>query len=208
MSGKDPVAVFVKRLSDFRVPEPYQDNLRNPYLNPLQRENLRIYLTVMRRQRPRVLLVGRDPGYRGCALTGIPFTSEAIVARGTLPSGEPLACSGAVVGPGVGYRIPSDRPSVSEASASIIWEGIHRYFQAPPLLWNALPFHPHHPGNHLSNRTPALAAETLAFGKPYLLALFDLFPSLDTVYFLRHPSHGGKRDFFAQLSRLKKEGRI
>src|SRR5690606_40586760 len=56
-------------------------------------------------------------------------------ARGTLSSGERLACSGTVVGPGAGYLIPSDRPPVSEVSASIVWEGIHRYFQDPPLLW-------------------------------------------------------------------------
>lgn len=232
MSRKDPISLFVAKLAGFRVPEPFQDKLRNPYSNSLQRDNLHTYLTVMEPLRPRVLLVGRDPGYRGCALTGIPFTSEAIAARGTLPSGEKLTCSGAVVGPGVGYCIPSDRPPVSEVSASIIWEGIHRYFHAPPLLWNALPFHPHHPGNPQSNRNPALAAETLAFGRPYLLALFELFPFIETVlavgertgdvfrrlekenrlrrkvFFLRHPSHGGKRTFFAQLARLKEEGRI
>jgi uracil-DNA glycosylase len=232
MAFEDPVSLFVARLAGFRVPGPYQDKLRNPYSDPRRRENLRLYLTLMRRRRPRVLLVGRDPGHRGCALTGIPFTSEAIAARGTLPSGERLACSGTVVGPGVGYFIPFDRPPVSEASASIIWEGIHRYFEDPPLLWNVLPFHPHRSGNPRSNRLPALVAETLAFGLPYLIALFDLFPSVDTVlaageragevfrrlekenglrktvYFLRHPSYGGKCNFFEQLQRLKGEGRI
>lgn len=225
----DSISRFVAGLAAFRVPEPYRDRLRNPYSNHLQRENLCIYLTVMKSLRPRVLLVGRDPGYRGCVRTGIPFTSEAITARGFLPSGERLPAAG---GPGAGYRIPEGRPPVSEASASIIWEGIDRYFRTPPLLWNALPFHPHRPGNPQSNRNPALAAETLAFGRPYLLALFDLFPSIDTVlavggragevlrrldeenrlrceiFFLRHPSFGGKRMFFAQLARLKAEGRI
>lgn len=232
MASLDPVTLFVEKLAGFCVPAPFRNKLRNPYSDPRRRENLRLYLTLMRRRRPRVLLVGRDPGHRGCALTGIPFTSEAIAARGTLPSGERLACSGTVVGPGAGYLIPSDRPPVSEVSASIVWEGIHRYFQDPPLLWNALPFHPHRPGNPRSNRLPALVAETLAFGLPYLMDLFDLFPSVDTVlavggrtgevfrrlekenrlrqtvYYLRHPSYGGKCNFFEQLQRLKREGRI
>lgn len=232
MVPEDPVSLFVGRLARFRVPASYRDRLRNPYSNPRRRENLRLYLSIMKRRNPRVLLVGRDPGHRGCALTGIPFTSEAIAVRGSLPSVERLACSGTVVGPGVGYLIPSDRPPVSEASASIIWEGIHRYFQDPPLLWNVLPFHPHRPGNPRSNRLPALVSETLAFGLPYLMALLDLFPSIDTVltageraadvfrrlerenrlrktvYCLRHPSYGGKRNFFEQLQRLKSERRI
>lgn len=232
MPRTDTVSLFVAKLADFRVPGPYRNKLFNPYSGILQRDNLHTYLTVMESLRPRVLLAGRDPGYRGCVRTGIPFTSEAIALRGILPSGEQLTCSGTVVGPGVGYRISSDRPPVSEASASIIWEGIHRFFHAPPLMWNVLPFHPHRPGNPQSNRNPALVAETLAFGRTYLLAPFNLFPSIDTVlavgeqaanvfrrlkkenrlrcriFFLRHPSYGGKSIFLAQLARLKAEGWI
>ena len=151
-------------------------------LEPRRRENLRLYLTLMRPgEIPACCWWDGIPATGAAPSPAFPLPAKRLLSGEALPSGERLACSGTVVGPGAGYLIPSDRPPVSEASASIIWEGIHRYFQDPPLLWNALPFHPHRPGNPRSNRLPALVAETLAFGLPYLMALLDLFPSVDTV---------------------------
>lgn len=43
--------------------------------NGARRGNLADYLRLMARREPTLLLVGEAPGYRGCRLTGIPFTS-------------------------------------------------------------------------------------------------------------------------------------
>ena len=42
--------------------------------------NLNLYLENMKKIAPKILLLGEAPGYNGCGLTGIPFTSEKIIA--------------------------------------------------------------------------------------------------------------------------------
>ena len=51
----------------------------NQYQNKLQISNLKYYLYNMSLLKPNILFVGEAPGYQGCALTGIPFTSEFII---------------------------------------------------------------------------------------------------------------------------------
>ena len=41
--------------------------------------NLRLYFDYLTRNNPDILLIGEAPGCRGCKLTGIPFTSGAVV---------------------------------------------------------------------------------------------------------------------------------
>lgn len=55
------------------------------------RRNLAAYLRVMQAQRPTVLLLGEAAGYRGCRLTGVPFTSEAVLLgeNGRFPTPPP-----------------------------------------------------------------------------------------------------------------------
>ena len=45
-----------------------------------RRENLKLYLEKMKKLNPSFLLLGEAPGYKGCRLTGIPFSSEKILA--------------------------------------------------------------------------------------------------------------------------------
>ena len=47
--------------------------------NAIRRNNLYIYLQQMRRVNPKIMLLGEAPGYRGCRLTGVPFTSEHLL---------------------------------------------------------------------------------------------------------------------------------
>jgi len=90
-----------------------------------------------------------------------------------------------------------------------------------PLLWSAYPFHPHRPGNPLSNRTPS-AAEISA-GRPVWKALAQLFSVRVVVAVgnaahrsvllsgqdaakVRHPAHGGKVKFRQGLEILLVQG--
>jgi uracil-DNA glycosylase len=143
-------------------------------------ERLADYLE--RRSGAELLLVGEAAGHRGARVSGIPFTSERqLTGRGP-----------------------------AEASATIV----HRVLEElgvdeHVLLWNVVPTHPHRPGEPESNRPPQ-AAEIEA-SRPFLEALAvgrQVVPigrvaeaALGTAG-IRHPSHGGAREFRDGLAAL------
>lgn len=201
---------FIQLLACARPPE----RLFNPYRhtspeNAIRRCNLRRYLREMARRRPQTLLIGEAPGHRGCRLTGIPFTSEQIVLDDV--------STRQIFGELRGYRKTNERADpVGEQSATIVW-GVLKDMHALPLLWNALPFHPHDGENPWTNRTP-LTSE-LALGAPFLRILLDIFSPSTVVgvgnkaahilrqydiphHKVRHPSHGGKADFTRGIQTL------
>jgi uracil-DNA glycosylase len=177
----------------------------------LRRANLLLYLSQMADRQPKVMLVGEAPGYRGCRLTGVPFTSEYIVEQGI---------TGGLFGRANGYR--TSGPGVSrEQTASIMWEALGELSMLP-LLWNAYPFHPFQTGNERSNRPPSMAE--INRGAEYLLALMEIF-EIETVIAVgnkahlavsraglasekvRHPSHGGKAAFIEGLRQVLAQAR-
>ncbi len=201
------ISAFVHALATTQVPA----HLFNQYApgsphNAVRRANLRRYLEEMASRSPEVLLVGEAPGYRGCRLSGIPFTSEAIMLAGIPAHG--------VLGKAQGYRKTAEWPRPArEQTATIVWEAITALPRLP-LLWNIVPFHPHQPGQPWSNRRPR-AAE-IELGVPFLLQLVELFGIQHIVavgrtaakvlqqlglphHAVRHPAHGGKRDFVRGL---------
>lgn len=163
----------------------------------------------MHTQKPKTLLVGEAPGYRGCRLTGIPFVSPHILAglneRLNLANGRSL-------------QTIAEWPHIQrEASATIVWRTIEQW-QPLPLLWNVFPFHPHQPNKPQSNRTPT--TKEIALGRPFLNNLLVLFPEISLVAVgkkaanalskwelahtaVRHPAHGGVKQFQATLSKYK-----
>lgn len=194
------IAQFIADLAQTETPP----TLFNPYTyrqkaNAHRRHNLRHYLHTMSRHLPPALLVGEAPGYRGCRLTGIPFYSPAL-----LPKDD-------------GYRPITEWPHIqNEASATILRRAL-RPCQPPPLIWNACPFHPHRPNQPQSNRAPTRTEITL--GEPFLRRLHQAYGQPPLVAIgrkadkalsrwqlphtaIRHPSHGGKKDFIAGLRRL------
>lgn len=197
---------FVARLSK----ESPADNLENPYYGRskaalMRKENLRLYLEQMEAQDPKVLLLGEAPGYNGCGRTGIPFTSELTVSE------EPFF-------QGRGYQIaPANDRLQSEQSGGILWGALQNWEQKP-LIWNIFPFHPHQAGKLRSNRTPN--NDELKRGLEYLhdfLALYSIErigavgrkaevklqeTELEFRY-IRHPAHGGKKDFLAGVEMLR-----
>jgi uracil-DNA glycosylase len=186
--------------------------------NERRRENLRLYLRQMVELGPRAMLVGEAPGYRGCRLTGIPFTSERILLGGLDVTGFEGACQ--IFGAERGYRKTSESERVvGEVSATIVWETIASVYPLP-LLWNAYPFHPFCAEQPMSNRRPTAqelassvelvselllryeVATVLALGESAAKALKVAGISFHKV---RHPSYGGKVDFVAGLQRVGNE---
>ncbi|WP_258803380.1 uracil-DNA glycosylase [Pseudarthrobacter sp. NS4] len=181
--------------------------------NIQRRENLRIYLTEMLDRAPKVLLVGEAPGFRGMRITGVPFTNRGMF--------EGPANGFGLFGTGKGYALPPDAAGVAaEPTATVMWQVLAE-LEFLPLLWSAFPWHPHLPGQPLSNRTPTRAEAAL--GTPFWQALVEIF-AVQTVVAVgnvahlsvqrsgldvpkvRHPSHGGRVGFKRGLEQLLEAG--
>jgi uracil-DNA glycosylase len=206
---------FVERLS--RVPD--MPDVFNPYQqeNPggaIRQSNLAHYLCRMAAHQPVTILVGEAPGYRGCRVTGVPFTSEKILLSDPSPFG--------LFGLAAGFLACDEINSPqSEATASTLWKVLSALEECP-LLWNAFPFHPYQPGDPLSNRGPRSKETDL--GRQALTELLDLFPIRQVIAVgnvaydallrwgiaaekIRHPGHGGQTAFAQQLARSLGVGR-
>lgn len=189
---EDKIQRFIERLSNEKVGN-YVENLYN---NEAQRENLRLYLMTLCKNRPTYMLVGEAPGYKGCGVTGIPFTDENEM-KNNLGVAEN------------GYCFVDERNPQKETSACIIWQAIREKKDVPvPLMWNTYPFHPYGREGVASNRKPN--KEELLIGKSYLEELIDIFEvPRERIYavgrvaqehlgykkdegYIRHPSYGGK----------------
>jgi uracil-DNA glycosylase len=200
--------VFVERLAA----DPAGPTLFNLYAGDdpaaaTRRENLALYLRLMAARRPRLLLVGEAPGHRGCRQTGVPFTSAAILLSDPSPFG--------LFGAAAGFHGPAGAGSPRrEATATAMWSTLAE-LDVLPLLWNALPFHPHRPGQPASNRPPTTA--DLARGQVALQELLGLFEIERVVAVgskaagalarwgvdaarVRHPGHGGGSVFRRELA--------
>lgn len=168
--------------------------------------NLKVFFEYLVKSKSKVLLIGEAPGYKGCRLTGIPFTS-GIAIKNTRH--EALV-----------ELIPKIRlnKTIPENTASILWEFLGTN-KPIPILWNAFPFHPHKEGILESNRKPN--KEELLEGSEYLhmvneifrpkkvfalgrvgeVSLRALFPEKEIGY-IRHPSYGGKKQFIEGVSKV------
>lgn len=124
------------------------------------------------------ILVGEAAGYRGARVSGIAFTSERQLT-GTGPS---------------------------EASATIVHRTLRELgIEDDVLLWNVVPTHP---GTERSNRRPTRAE--VEASRAFLAALTQgrrvvavgrlAAEVLDAPY-VRHPAHGGAREFATGLAR-------
>lgn len=159
--------------------------------------NLARYLR--EREGARIALIGEAPGYRGCRFTGIPFTCETqLRALGNTR-----------------YRTTSPRGDYDERSARDVWRAIGA--RDDVIFWNAFPWHPHRPDQPLSNRQPSATElragcfalklflewkrpeRIIAIGRAAERALRMV--GAEAVY-VRHPSHGGRRDFESAIHSL------
>jgi len=176
-------------------------NVDLPNANNIRKQNLRNYLGSFS-QRPSILVVGEAPGPRGCRFSGVPFTSEAqLCAQGYLPF--------------AGHQSSARESPYAENSATIFWKVLAPY-HPKFLVWNCVPFHPHKQGEILSIRSPTkkevifysgILSELkklvkpihiLAVGRKAELGLRQI--GVRPIY-LKHPSHGGAREFRTRLAK-------
>lgn len=169
----------------------------------IRNQNLYIYLTRMQKLTPTILLVGEAPGYKGCKLTGIPFTSEKILIKDYYFD---------VLGEEQGYKhVNSIDKLQTEVSAFVVWNELNKYKELP-VMWNIYPFHPFHFPNQNQNRKPSSAE--IKIGKEIFIEFLNLFDikkigavgkvsesgirklKLDIeIKYIRHPSYGGQTQF-------------
>lgn len=208
---------MIKKLKDFveelAVTE-VTPNVYNQYSyegeeNAVRRNNLLIYLHNMYKLKPKLILVGEAPGYRGCRLTGVPFTSEHLL-RNNMKGLE-------LFGEKSGYKLagPSEK-LLKEATATIIWGTLLKYNMLS-LAWNAFPFHPHKAGEGESNRTPL--KQELIIGQKFLVNIIEIFNIKKVVAVggkaeeslgklniscskVRHPAQGGKNEFVEGIRKI------
>ena len=169
----------------------------------VRRRNLRRYLETF--ADARFVLVGEAAGYAGCRFSGIPFTCEAqLVGPERLAWTDSLDLARSSTAEGLWV----------ERSDRIVWEALDG--RSDCVLWNAFPWHPFGKNGPLSNRAPG---RDLRDGLDVLRCLLNLFPAarpyavgrvaqraladigLEATY-IRHPSHGGKRQFMAGVAAL------
>lgn len=168
-----------------------------------RRDRLRRHLTA---ERVDFLAIGECPGYAGARVSGMAFTSEALLLDGAIPRVA------------VNARLTTRHLPWSEPSARIMWEILYRHGIAETtLLWNVAPVHAHRPGEPLSNRTPT-AAEIEA-GRPLVECLVRHHPQARVLAIggksaallgrmgiehvaLRHPAYGGKPELEKQVEAL------
>jgi len=176
--------------------------LANPYRSACCRQNLEAYLAALLNwPYSGHLLVGEAPGERGCARTGIPFTDERMLKSGSHPFLKSLRSAVLVAG------------TTSENTAGIVWNHLCDC-QVLPAFWNAVPFHPRSATG--ANRMPTrVEVEAGHFFLKQLLSLLSprwviavgrtAEHSLQKIAItdfqtVRHPSHGGKREYIAGLN--------
>ncbi len=188
----------------------------NPYLDDGVVNNLRLYLEYMLEHMSahpgrRVLLVGEAPGYKGCRITGIPFSSVKVLMRAEHPLLHTIKSK---------LSLSSDalREMTSENTASIVWQYLVDK-KTVPLFWNSFPFHPHPEGKENKNRTPN--SKEITQGITYLQQLYDIFQPeivagvgvkgvecarkaypVSSIKYIRHPSYGGKSEFIEGMNSI------
>ena len=211
----DSIDAFVERLAAGRSgPNSVNPFDRSRDDNEIRRRNLARYLGQLSERRPTTLLVGEAPGYRGMAITGVPFTNTVLLRRGIPEFG--------LFGGENGYAVPDSPAVAAEPTATVMWQ-VLTSLDFLPVLWSAFPLHPHRPGEPLSNRTPTVA-EAMAWSWSWQalrdimainavvavgnVAQASLARAGMTVPRVRHPAHGGREEFRHGLQKLLAEGTI
>jgi len=203
------VGKFVGQLKGVRfanVFNPYRDHCPAhdlPYACKIRRRNLSKVLTAAMSSGVDVIWLGRDLGYRGGRRTGLALTDESCLPNAATTYGVPV-------------NIATRTGPVSERTAQQIWAQVGL---APtvPILWNVFPFHPHEPGNSMSNRRHTrqefdlcsdILTSILQLLRPKFLVAIgqdahaELLRQGRKSILVRHPSYGGHIEFATGIRRF------
>jgi len=184
-----------------------RDQAYNPYKDPHLLNNLKHYFEYLYTlEQDHILLVGEAPGYSGCRLTGIPFSSVELIQN----SEHELFVN-------IRDKIILEA-SATEKTAGMVWAEL-KDKKITPIFWNAFPFHPYKRGNQSTNRAPT--SKEVQEGQWYIKELINIFEptkiaaigrkgelalgKIDTgsdVHYIRHPSYGGKSDFIKHIKQV------
>ncbi|MDF1880890.1 uracil-DNA glycosylase [Sulfurimonas sp. MAG313] len=184
-----------------------RDQACNPYKNQNLLGNLKLYFEYLYEfNQNHILLIGEAPGYKGCRLTGIPFSSCHLIQHSQHKLFRHLR-----------EKIVLEE-STNENTAAMIWEQLEDK-HIIPIFWNAFPFHPFNKGNQKSNRAPN--SSEIEEGQWYIKELIEIFEprtiaaigrkgelalnKLDLnkeIKYIRHPSYGGKSDFIKHINEV------
>ncbi len=173
-----------------------------------RRENLRKYLHA--RENAQLILIAEAISYQGGKFTGIAMTSEKLLGVRT---SNPSAHLG---------NDARKKNGFSENTASILENVLVRGLDLNPatfIKWNTYPFHPHKPGDMLSNRTPT--DDEILQSKHLLQKFLNTFPnkkiiSIGNIAFetftkffpeyaiekVRHPANGGAPKFKSGMEKI------
>jgi hypothetical protein len=126
-----PNPTLVSNLTAMLAAYPVSSSVANAYVSPILVRNLVEYFDgLLAYPYSGDLLVAEAPGHAGSARTGIPLTSEHVIAVGTHPF------------------LISIRPRLfhsgtqTESTATMVWNCLSRGTRLP-AFWNTFPFHPH-----------------------------------------------------------------
>jgi uracil-DNA glycosylase len=185
------------------------DCVFNPYYEqPSVLNNLKFFLEWLQANNNGYLLVGEAPGYKGCRISGIPFTSTYVINYSLHPLWSEYR-----------QHFDIEKPQ-KEASATLVWKHLER-MDSLPIIWNAFPFHPHQLGIPNSNRTPTKVE--IEEGKPYIDLILELcnkpkliavgnkaYDQLKLMGYdvekIRHPANGGSSEFEQGISKVMLTG--
>ena len=198
---------FLKKLNQ----KESDNKVFNPYKNEKILQNLQFYLEYLyKHNHTNILLIGEAPGYKGCRITGIPFTSSELFVK----------TSNIKIFNDLKEKVFLEKIE-HENTATIIWEYLKNKNELP-ILWNSFPYHPFNINNPKSNRTPTnkeieeskyFIKELVKIFNPKIIAaigrkgekvLHQIYPNKNIEY-IRHPSYGGKKEFINGMEKIYKK---
>lgn len=201
---------YVAALSQTQTPP----NLFNPFKQicathdrldapAIRRRNLSRLLRAHRRLGTQMMWVFEAPSYLGARRSGAPFVNEGMFGE---------------VEEILGVADNFERATLGDAKTALTtrlaWK-LAGELGLRPLIWEALPFHPHEPGRPLSNRRPT--AEEMGRYRHFLLQLVEIFDPEQVLAvgrvaeralkvcgveadYVRHPAQGGAAQFREQVA--------
>lgn len=150
----------VREILDLIISKQDFPNVRNLYAESEPKcQNLMRYFNLLFWKKPEYLFLGEAPGEKGCARTGIPFTSERILRcrkYGAFFQSAQFIVEG----------------KETERSSTVFWGSVSK-LSRPVVAWNTFPLHPN------NNREPEPAE--IEWGMTILSLVKDLFPGIKIV---------------------------